>query len=143
MTARGFQGTQRSAHKMPNSVSLLQRNQCDFCFSDANAGNWRIVLPNLYMLPACFTRLGIISACWGSSLRSWEQRAFVGDPTSGPGGQRHKPRRLEPPIGSHDAENRKRLDFTKILTTPRLPSGERVLLSYHSTNKIKSYINSE
>ena len=81
MTARGFQGTQRSAHKMPNSVSLLQRNQCDLCFSNANAGRWPAVLPKLNMLPACFTRLSIIPACWGSSLRSWEQRAFVGDPT--------------------------------------------------------------
>ena len=44
MTARGFQGTQRSAHKMPNSVSLLQRNQCDLCFSNANAGRWPAVL---------------------------------------------------------------------------------------------------
>ena len=44
MTARGFQGTQRSAHKMPNSVSILLRNQCDFCFSNANAGRWPAVL---------------------------------------------------------------------------------------------------
>lgn len=46
MTARGFQGTQRSAHKMPNSVSLLQRNQCDLCFSNANVERW----------PAVFTK---------------------------------------------------------------------------------------